>query len=241
MKHKIKAKVLLGLFVMSGLISQLGNCSPVSATSKYGEIPGVCPFLLEDFDTRITATYENKYHNVQEYFDYVDSHGKPRIMLIGGEHVSLDHNISTDPWYENVGGAENYFFVNCIPHTKPDFTCCAERDEILQLGIGQWDGIIFENCNITIYEGKAAQNAFRLLKPGGRLLSYNVFEKDYFSVSEFFERHRPNPREYWLHKLGIRTELATVTPETHACGTLWNPIHEGIRIDSDTMIVVTKK
>lgn len=141
-----------------------------------------------------SAEYNNKYSNVQEYFNYVDSHKLPRVMLIGGEHISYvlgrkwkesqgftddssyydgySANQNTDHWYKDAGGAQNYFFVNINPKAEPDCVCDATTEKFLELGEEKWDVIVFEGVGIDIGDCKALKNALSLLKVGGRMPTY---------------------------------------------------------------------
>lgn len=122
------------------------------------------------------------YNSVQEYFNYVDSQHKPRVMIIGGEHITglyryggFESHTKTDEWYKEAGGVENYFFVNYLSKSEPDFLCDVTSKKFLDLKENQWDIIVFEN--ILFFGSKRDHNAIRnsliLLKPNGKM-SCNV-------------------------------------------------------------------
>lgn len=128
-----------------------------------------------------------KYANVKEYFDFVDSHGYKRVMLIGGckesntiLYIKKDNkfmmnttkkNINKKYKYELAGGWEKYFFVNLneddiMGDAKPDFICDVKDKKMLTLGINEWDSIVFEG--VTFFQ-ESTEIIYQLLKKNGTI------------------------------------------------------------------------
>ncbi|MBR2579175.1 MAG: hypothetical protein IKE41_03475 [Clostridia bacterium] len=108
------------------------------------------------------------------YRYYVDSYGKPRILIIGSGRGMLrfgdkvfamryDHSAYGDKKYD-------YFLVDFCRELEPDYICDATvSDDMDLLGRGSWDKCVLEFLPHSVSMGGALKNAMRLVKHGGKV------------------------------------------------------------------------
>lgn len=122
------------------------------------------------------------------YFGTVDALEKPRVLIIGagrGELRCGDTVIAHKYDEEAYGDAKNdYFLVDSREAFAPDYVCDATNAEgMKRLRENSWDICILELLPESIMVRGAVKNAFKLVKPGGRV----YFDAaDHFSIPDLY-------------------------------------------------------
>ena len=136
------------------------------------------PVSAMAMDESLSSCYdeENLNEKLDKYFNYVDSLGKQRILIVGEGRANS----------KTYKDDSLYFFVDYNPKVRPDYRCDVENMfDLWFLGENQWDVVVLESLPINIYlNGCGINNSFMLLRKGGCItfiLSLDFIEIYYYS------------------------------------------------------------
>ena len=142
------------------------------------------PVSAMAMDESLSSCYDEESLNekLYEYFNYVDSLGKQRILIVGEGRANS----------KTYKDDSLYFFVDRNPKVKPDYCCDVENMfDLCFLGENKWDIVVLENLPINIYlNGCGINNVFRLLRKGGCItfiLSLDFIETYYYSECRLYD------------------------------------------------------
>lgn len=147
------------------------------------------------------------------YRDFIDAKKKPRILIIGSGRGVLRYGseVCTKEYDQYAYGDRkyDYFLVDTCGELKPDYVCDATKQEDMDiLGPGKWDKCFLEFLPHHVNMDGALKNAFRLVKPGGKVYmnAEDFFHEEYDLSEGFLPRRFVLFRNYFADLTGMHRQ-----------------------------------
>ncbi len=147
------------------------------------------------------------------YRKRMDKDRKPQTLIIGsGRGVLCFGDEVCAKEYDKYAYGDrkyDYFLVDGCAKLKPDYICDATNQESMDvLGPGTWDKCFLEFLPHRVNMGGALKNAFRLVRPGGKVYmnAENFFNEGYDLSEDFLPKRFRVFRNYFADLTGMHRQ-----------------------------------